>query len=193
MGRDFLYNTLMGENVLSSINDNLDYLLELIPEIKSMIGFEQNHPHHHLDVWNHTLYALSMSPNDFYVRLTLLLHDIGKPYSCQDGEVRRFRGHAKVSAKIAYKILNRLNFDYEEIDKICYLIENHDLPIRDKEIINSKNIALTRFKIQCCDALAHHPASLQKRIEYLLIINEKINEKEEKEVCKKLINKFIVN
>ena len=53
-----------------------------------MIGFEHKHPHHHLDVWNHTLLALSYSPKDFDIRLVLLLHDIGKPHSYQDEEIR---------------------------------------------------------------------------------------------------------
>ena len=45
-----------------------------------MIGFDHKHPHHHLDVFNHTLYALSLSKKDFSIRMALLFHDISKPY-----------------------------------------------------------------------------------------------------------------
>ena len=56
-----LQSILLSENIVESINKNIDYLLQIIPEIKSIIGFEHKHPHHHLDVWNHTLLALSLS------------------------------------------------------------------------------------------------------------------------------------
>ena len=79
-----LQEILLTDDIVKSINDNMDDLLLIIPEIKNMIGFEHNHPHHHLDVWNHTLLALSLSENDFDIRLCLLLHDIGKPFSYQD-------------------------------------------------------------------------------------------------------------
>ena len=87
-----LYDILMADNIVESINENLDYLLQIIPEIKYMIGFDHKHPHHHLDVWKHTLLALSNSQQIFDVRLTLLLHDIGKPFSYQtDGEIRHYK------------------------------------------------------------------------------------------------------
>lgn len=190
MPKEKIYNILMSDDVATNINDNLDLILNLIPELKDIIGFEHNHPHHHLDVWNHTLLALSYSPKIFEIRLVLLLHDIGKPHSYQDKEVRHFRGHPKISSNIAFNILKRLNFTDDEIFKLCYLIEQHDTPIKDKEIINNKELALLKFKIQCCDALAHNPSKLEKRMKYLLTINEKINNQKEQEKCRKLIINF---
>ena len=49
---------LLADNIVESIHNNMDYLLQIIPEINYCIGFEHNHPHHHLDVWEHTLLAL---------------------------------------------------------------------------------------------------------------------------------------
>ena len=100
-----LKTILLSDDVINSINCHMDCLLTLIPEIQYMIGFEHKHPHHHLDVWNHTLLALSLSSGDFDVRLCLLLHDIGKPFSYQDGEVRHFKNHSKVSADMSKIIL----------------------------------------------------------------------------------------
>ena len=47
-----------------------------------------------------------------------LLHDIGKPFSYQDEEVRHFRNHAKVSANISKEILHRLGFNDDYIKYI---------------------------------------------------------------------------
>lgn len=165
---------LLSNDVVKSINNNLDYLLQIIPEIKSMIGFEHKHPHHHLDVWNHTLLALSLSECDFDIRLCLLLHDIGKPFSYQDEEVRHFKNHPKVSSDMSKTILKRLNYDEEYIDYICYLIENHDTPISSDQIKNNYDLCLKLYKIQKCDALAHHPDKLEKRKEYLNKTKEKL-------------------
>lgn len=187
MERERLFNILTSDNIVESINQNLDNILILIPEIKDMIGFNHNHPHHHLDVWNHTLLALSMSPNDFEIRLVLLLHDIGKPHSYQDEEIRHFRGHALKSAEMTFKILERLNFNEDEILELCYLIKEHDTLITEEEIENNRELMIKRFQIQCCDALAHNPTKLEKRKGYLLNINNKLNKNKEREKYKKLI------
>ncbi len=165
--KDKIYDILMVDDVVLSINNNLVTLLELIPEIKDMIGFSHNHPHHHLDVWNHTLLALSLADFDFDTRLVLLLHDIGKPHSYQDDEVRHFRGHADVSSLMASVILKRLGFSEDEVRLFTYLIKEHDTEISYEEIKSNYDLSLKKFKVQICDALAHNPLKLEKRIKYL--------------------------
>ena len=169
-----LHEILMSDDVQSSINSNLDDLLRIIPELEYTMGFEHKHPHHHLDVWNHTLLALSLSKKDFDVRLSLLLHDIGKPFSFQEGEVRHFKNHAKVSVIMAKNILKRFDFDNSYIKNICYLIENHDTPITEEQINNNEELCLKLYEIQRCDALAHNPEKLEKRKYYLDQTKEKI-------------------
>lgn len=163
----YLYGILMSNNVAESIKENMDYIFDIIPEIKYMIGFDQKHPHHHLDVWGHTLSALSLSEKDFEIRLSLLLHDIGKPFSYQEGEVRHFKGHEKVSSDMSRLILKRLGYSKEFVDKICKYIELHDTPIKEEDILSNPRVYSKIYKIQYCDALAHHPDKLDKRKEYL--------------------------
>ncbi len=169
-----LEEILLSEDIVKSINDNIDYLIDIIPEIRFMIAFEHKHPHHHLDVWNHTLLALSLSSNNFDIRLTLLLHDIGKPFSYQEGKVRHFYNHPLVSANMSMIILERLGYNKDYINYIYYLIKNHDNPISNKQIEDNYELSLKLYEIQRCDALAHHPDKLEKRIEYLNSIQKKL-------------------
>jgi putative nucleotidyltransferase with HDIG domain len=162
-----LQEILESDNLIEEIDNNMDYLLNIIPEIKDIIDFPHNHPHHHLDVWEHTKLALSMSENDFEVRLALLLHDVGKPYSYQDEEVRHFHGHAEVSSEMSKDILKRLNFQEKFINKISKLIQLHDTEITKEDIEKEYDFTLKRYEIQRCDAFAHHSKRLAKRKDYL--------------------------
>ena len=84
MHKDYLEGLLTSNNVVANINTNINTLLFFIPEIKYMMNFDQKHPCHNYDLWNHTLLTLynaeELSYNDFDTRLALLLHDIGKPF-----------------------------------------------------------------------------------------------------------------
>lgn len=166
-----LKKILLVDDVVASVKDNLDIILDYIPEIRFMLKFDQKNPNHHLDVWNHTLYALSLSECDFEIRTVLLFHDIGKPFSYQDVKVnevvtRHFKNHPKVSSIMAYNILLRLGYEEEWVEYICELIRLHDSPITDK-IINEMTYTEKLYKIQYCDAFAHHPDKLESRIKYL--------------------------
>ena len=111
-----LESILTSENIEEEIRSNEEYIFMLIPELKSEVGFDQKHPHHSFDVWNHTIEALKHIEPDFELRLIVLLHDVGKPFSYQDGEdgVRHFKGHPKKSKEIAEDILTRLNIEPKE-------------------------------------------------------------------------------
>jgi len=102
----------------------------LIPEINEMVGFNQNNPYHHLDVWNHTVTAISNVSNDNIIRLVMLLHDIGKPRSyTEDERGGHFYGHPKVSADMAKDILERLECDSDTASMVIELVLQHDVEI----------------------------------------------------------------
>ncbi len=167
--KDRLYEILMDDDVVSSIRNNYDDLLKIIPEIGFMKGFMHNHPYHHLDVWEHTLYALSFAPKDFNIRLALLLHDIGKPFTCttdNDG-VRHFKGHPRKSFEMSLIILIRLGFDNDTIGKVCYLVKYHDDEIVPDDLDTDLELVRLRYEVQYCDGLAHNPDVLYKKEKYL--------------------------
>lgn len=182
-----LYSILISDDVITSINDNLDVILKLMPEIKNMIGFPHNHPHHHLDVWDHTLLALENSPKDFEIRIVLLLHDIGKPFSYQDEEIRHFKGHSDMSAIISYDILNRLGFEQDKIEEMCYLIKNHDNKITLEDIKGNRELEIKRFLVQYCDTFAHNPKVLDKRISYLKDVFNKLDDNNINTLVRKIL------
>ena len=186
MGKEILFKILTQEDIVSSVRNNQEVLLSIIPEIRNMIGFEQNHPHHHLDVWNHTMLALSLSKKDFDTRVVLLLHDIGKPFSYQDDDVRHFHGHADVSSNMSVGILNRLGFNNEEVDELTYLIREHDTEITKEDIDTNIDLCIKIFGIQFCDALAHNPTKLKKRIEYLVKLSKELGVDKDTHYVKKL-------
>ena len=100
-----------------------------IPEIKDMLGFQQNNPYHMYDVWNHTVHAIEYCESDDLVtRLAVFFHDIGKPHCYQDSEdgIRHFKGHGRVSADMTDKIMKRLRFDNDTREKVVQLIYYHD-------------------------------------------------------------------
>lgn len=100
-----------------------------IPELKDMIGFQQNNPYHAYDVFNHTVHAIEKCESDDLVtRLAVFFHDFGKPHSYQDGEddIRHFKGHEKVSAEITDSIMKRLRFDNETRNNVVELVYYHD-------------------------------------------------------------------
>lgn len=100
-----------------------------IPELKDLIGFQQNNPYHVYDVFDHTVHAIEKcESDDFVVKLAVFFHDFGKPHSYQDGEdgIRHFSGHGKVSADITDIIMKRLRFDNETRNNVVELVYYHD-------------------------------------------------------------------
>lgn len=175
--KDKLYSLLMSEDVSTCLRDNIDFLISIIPSIKDIVGFDHNHPHHHLDVWEHTLKALYFSKPIFEVRLALLLHDIGKPHCFQfDGEVNHYKGHNKASYDIAKIVLSRLEYRDDTINTVCKIILKHDTPIRKKDIQENYDFSRLLFEVQRCDAYAHNPEYNEKRIKYISEIDELFNE-----------------
>ena len=161
---------LLSSDIETAIKDNEQLLFEWIPELKAEKGFEQKSEWHCFDVWNHTIQTMKYSETDADIRMILLLHDIGKPYSCQeDGNVRHFRGHAEKSAEIARIVLKRLGYPLEKINEYCFFIGKHATTITE-DMLDDKNIEkyVKLLHIQYCDSSAYAP-------EYAKQITEKLD------------------
>ena len=89
---------------------------------------EQHHPHHMYSVGEHILHSLAYVPADKVLRLTMLLHDIGKPDTLTVDEqgITHFYNHESLSAEMAKTILRRLKFDNDTINMVYKLVMYHD-------------------------------------------------------------------
>lgn len=162
--------------VVQNITTNLNCFITLIPEIQNMIGFEPKHPHHYLDVWEHTLEVIrKLNTLDLELNTAALFHDIGKPFCYQEGEVRHFYGHPEISEEIARRTLLKLDFDLNFIDRVSYLVKTHNTPINPKQLDNDLELIKKRLELQYADAKAHHPAKVEQRINKLDAISHALN------------------
>lgn len=183
---EILKEILLNDDVVNSIKNNEKSIFKIIPLLKYEKGFEQNSEWHAYDVWNHTINAVSSSPLDFEIRLVLLLHDIGKPFSYQDdGEIRHFKGHALKSNEIASSVLKRLGYQGEKLKELLFLIGEHATTINIDDV-NYGNVDLYEklLIIQFCDASAYEPSHAKQIIERLIKIREKIQNKNLKKEVK---------
>jgi poly(A) polymerase/tRNA nucleotidyltransferase (CCA-adding enzyme) len=108
--------------------EELGLLEYIIPELREGIGIKQN-KHHIYTVFEHSIKSLDYACKKNYsleVRLAALLHDIAKPRTKRgEGENSTFFGHEYLGAKMAQKILQRLCFSREIINKVAHLIRYH--------------------------------------------------------------------
>ena len=115
-------------------------LQSLFPELRPMIGFEQESRYHDMSVDEHTFEALDKAAElnaPLEVRLALLFHDSGKPESAWRGKDGRLHYHANeaqnkqahevIGARIASEALTRLNYPGDTRRKVRTLIEEHML------------------------------------------------------------------
>ena len=159
------------------------------PEILEMVGFPQRNRHHCYDVWEHTLHALGAVPSELILRLTMLLHDIGKPSCCtlDENGCGHFRGHPARSAAMAENMLRRLRADNDTRETVTRLVFWHDRNIPRtrpgvaRALRQLGETDLRRlFLIKRADNLAQDPAyrSMQAEIDKAeRILNQLLAEK----------------
>ena len=157
----------------------------VIPEISSMFNFQQNNPYHNKTLWKHTVSSVKNIENDYVLRMTMLLHDIGKPMSRKTDENGYFiyHGHERVGEAISSEVLTRLKYPKSFIDTVSFLIRNHSLNIKaDKVIIKKilKNMGEEKFrlllKVQRADILAQSSYKREEKLQNLCKVQELFHE-----------------
>lgn len=124
-----LKGILIGNGVLDMLLAFPEVFSCIIPELAPSVGFDQHTPYHCYDVWTHSAYAVAAAPADEILRLTMLLHDVGKPACFSMGEDGRghFYGHPAAGEKLSKNILLRLKSDKATLSTVCTLVRVHDM------------------------------------------------------------------
>ncbi len=104
-------------------------LLEfIIPELETGVDVRQNR-HHIFTIFDHNINSLKFAAEkkfNLVVRLAALLHDVAKPQAKRgEGADSTFYNHDIMGARAAVKILERLKFSREIIERVANLIRNH--------------------------------------------------------------------
>ena len=154
-------------------------LLEyIIPEFIGTYSTPQNHPHHIYNVAEHTIVAMQNIEPTVRLRLTMLLHDIGKisTRTTDKHGIDHFYNHPKKSVQMSNQILRELKLDNRMVKEVALLIEYHDYHI--KHAINKiyvkrilKDIGPELFdellKVQLADAKAQNLEKLAPKMAFI--------------------------
>lgn len=145
------------------ILDKTRVLDEVFPELAMGRGMPQRADYHKYDVLEHTLKAVKYA--DEPVRLSALLHDVGKPYCMNTfGE---FYYHDKEGVKIAEKILKRLKADTKTTNEVRFLVGYHMLDMDCK----MREAKVRRFIVKNFDRL--HKLFVLKQADFMASMESK--------------------
>ncbi len=108
---------------------------QILPEFDLCMETPQNNPHHCYGVGEHILHTMLGTPPDKIMRLAALFHDIAKPqtFTVDEEGVTHNRQHPVVGEEMTKKILRRLKFDNDTVDKVSRLVLYHDQKISPTE------------------------------------------------------------
>lgn len=152
-----------------------------LPEFDVCMACEQNNPHHIASVGMHTIYAIGHIEADKILRLTMLMHDFGKPAKKTTDEfgIDHFHGHPQISEELAGKALRRLKFDNDTIRQVKGLVLYHDYRLQTTNV--SVRRAVSRIgeelfplylKVHRADVLAQNPTTQKEKLEELELIEK---------------------
>ena len=189
-----LNKILCAENVARGLYDLgvYGFYPYLVPKICHEKSFEQRGGHF-LDVFEHSLLATGLIEDNLILRLTMFLHDIGKPYTwfeTEDGD--KFPEHEVVGSALANEILRELKYDNKTRKEVVKLILHHNDIVTTDEVSIRKMLSILGLestklllKVKVADISAHHLTFVkrQKVRAYFQKINQMIDQIIEKGEC----------
>ena len=147
-----------------------------LPEFDVMMQTVQNNPHHDSTVGEHTLRSVCAIAPDRNLRLSMLLHDVGKPVCRTEDEqhIHHFHGHCDVGSNQTREILRRLKFDNETIRIVCSIVKYHDFnpvlkPSAVRKAINKtgEDIFPMLFAVKRADIMAQSDYQREEKLQYI--------------------------
>lgn len=100
----------------------------ILPELVDTYGIVENE-NMIKDVFEHTMLVVKEIRPELHLRWAALLHDIGKPHCISfEGNSVHFYGHQVIGSVISRRILRRLNYSEEFVERVCFLVFHHMYP-----------------------------------------------------------------
>ncbi len=135
--KDELVKIVLSDNPAEGIDmlQKTGVLKIILPELENGVGVAQN-KHHIYTIYQHCLMSLKKCPSrKLEVRLAALFHDIAKPQTKRgEGLNATFYNHDHLGARIVEKMLRRLKFSNDVIDKVVLLVDNHMFYYNPEEV-----------------------------------------------------------
>ncbi len=163
-----------------------------LPEFDEMMQTPQNNRYHRHNVGEHSILAMQNIRNDKILRLTMLLHDVGKPVckTVDENGIYHFYGHPAEGAKMAKTILRRLKFDNDTVRRVTNLIAWHDdrPSLREASVRRAiHRVGLEQypalFEVKRADALAKNNYRRKEKLELIDLYESLYQEIMEKNQC----------
>lgn len=158
-----LTKLLCGQGAGRILREYSDVIFTILPQLAPMQGFDQRTPYHAYDVWEHTVRAVESAPANEVLRLTMLLHDAGKPaaFTVDESGVGHAHGHHLKSREIAREVLAYLRVDNATRDRVMLLVEHHDWPLSSERLLLKRRlkklgaeVLYQLIDVQCADEAA---------------------------------------
>ncbi len=130
-----LVKLICGKNAFNVLMEYPDVMSVFIPEIEPCVKFRQYGKKHAYDVWEHICHTVDTISPEKDLRLTMLLHDLGKvpTHKLDEKGDSTFKNHALVGGKMTKEILTRLKFDKKTVNRVSFLVSYHDFePVETK-------------------------------------------------------------
>lgn len=175
-----LRRMLTGQSAGDALRQYPDVFCQFWPQLGPLVTLEQNNPWHCWGGWEHTIHTVEGAPADAILRLTMLLHDIGKPAckSTDENGVDHFYGHPAVSARLADEMLRALKFDNRTRERVVLLVECHDKQLLPRERIIRRWLSrlgpeafFQLLEVKRADSMGQAPEKVQDRLTELDEIN----------------------
>lgn len=134
---------------------------------------EQNNPRHCWSGWEHTIHALEAASADVTLRLTMMLHDIGKPAckSIDENGIDHFYGNPAVSAQLADQMMRGLKFDNKTRERVVLLVKHHDAQMQPRSQVIRRwlnrlgpEAFFQLLEVKRADSMGQAPEKVQDRL-----------------------------
>jgi tRNA nucleotidyltransferase (CCA-adding enzyme) len=153
---------------------DIGVLVELLPEFAPAIGFDQESRWHDRTVDEHTfavVQATADADGALRVRLSALLHDLGKPvvaWRGRDGRLHFYGrdggpGHEEVGADLAARALSRLRYPNDLRSRVVQIVRHHMLDLGRADARRARKLLARHGEELAFDLVDHKEADLRAK------------------------------